>query len=360
MGWARIADDRSSHPKIVAAGPAAATLDLDAILWSVHHETEGFVPWMALGSISSLSLPRALAAASRLVDVGRWVDVGRELSDVRGGWLIHDFADYQVPPRRAADAELAADVAARRRARVEALRAVPSPFTPEESARLRAASVERKRVLGERADRERWAARDAARSAVLVDVAEVLEDALLGDAPVVGDGFDGVAGESHGAFEESVKVVEVFDEHGIRLVLDVLVVDPQLQSGRLVVQVLHGGASVVEVAGGPGPECLDDLVGADSDVVVHVGSPRVVGDVDGVRVGGGGDREDAPIAAGAEVLRPLVEAYLRSVGFASYENPQLGTLWGHSRLGHGRRFADALTWWMGVERADGERRGVAG
>lgn len=64
------------------------------------------------------------------------------------------------------------------------------------------------------------------------------------------------------------------------------------------------------------------------------------------------------------MLQALIETYLREVGFTTYEKDGV-TLWGHEKLGLGRSFDDALTWWMGVERAalkpytDGERVAIA-
>jgi hypothetical protein len=57
------------------------------------------------------------------------------------------------------------------------------------------------------------------------------------------------------------------------------------------------------------------------------------------------------------MLRALIETYMSEVGFDSYEKAGV-TYWGHSRLGQGRTFEDALTWWMGVEAA--ERLDLAG
>lgn len=54
------------------------------------------------------------------------------------------------------------------------------------------------------------------------------------------------------------------------------------------------------------------------------------------------------------MLRALIETYLREVGFTTYDKDGV-TYWGHPNLGHGRRFEDALTWWMGTERVAADR-----
>ena len=48
------------------------------------------------------------------------------------------------------------------------------------------------------------------------------------------------------------------------------------------------------------------------------------------------------------MLRALIETYLRRVGFTTYDKDGQ-TYWGHPRLGEGRTFEGALTWWLGVE-----------
>lgn len=50
-------------------------------------------------------------------------------------------------------------------------------------------------------------------------------------------------------------------------------------------------------------------------------------------------------------LRATIEAYLRSVGFVSAIYPDGREGWGHPELGYGRYFEDAVTWWIGREKA---------
>lgn len=54
-------------------------------------------------------------------------------------------------------------------------------------------------------------------------------------------------------------------------------------------------------------------------------------------------------------LRALLEAYLRSKGFTTYERDGI-TYWGHPELGQGRAFTAAVAWQIGREDAETGRR----
>lgn len=97
MPWFKIDDGFHCHPKVLEAGNEAVGLYARCGSWASQQLTNGFVPT----SIALLYGGRELAAA--LVDVGMWVPVD-------GGWLMHDYLDYnpskdQVQADRAAAAE---------------------------------------------------------------------------------------------------------------------------------------------------------------------------------------------------------------------------------------------------------------
>lgn len=74
------------HPKIAAAGGAAALLYLASIEYAVEWRTDGFVPE---GMIKRLADVRgAIRLAQRLVEQHLW-------EAVEGGFLIHDFLKHQ-------------------------------------------------------------------------------------------------------------------------------------------------------------------------------------------------------------------------------------------------------------------------
>lgn len=86
MTWVKIDDQFPDHPKVLAAGPAAAWLYVCGLCYASRYLTDGFVP---AGVVSRLSdLKRADDVATRLVDAGLW-----EAAD--GGYRIHDYLDYQ-------------------------------------------------------------------------------------------------------------------------------------------------------------------------------------------------------------------------------------------------------------------------
>lgn len=93
MGWARLDDAYSDHPKIALAGVMAELLDIRAILYACRFETDGLIPRAVL-PIVGRGIPRTAAQAKKLVDVGRWVETV-------DGWEICDFLEYN--PSRASN-----------------------------------------------------------------------------------------------------------------------------------------------------------------------------------------------------------------------------------------------------------------
>lgn len=89
MAWVRLDDAMPHHPKVMAAGAEAFALDVAGIAYSNRFGTDGFIGDDMLPAVlPCLRSPRK--AATRLCMVSRWFR-----DDERGGWLIHDVADYQ-------------------------------------------------------------------------------------------------------------------------------------------------------------------------------------------------------------------------------------------------------------------------
>lgn len=88
MTWVKVDEDMPWHPKVMAAGAEAFAIDIAGLCYSNKFGTDGFVPDAALGLLFPESDAEALA--SKLVEAGRWVR-----DNDRGGFLIHDAADYQ-------------------------------------------------------------------------------------------------------------------------------------------------------------------------------------------------------------------------------------------------------------------------
>lgn len=82
MPFFAVDDGFYSHPKRIACSTAAVGVWALAGSWSSHHRTDGLVPRHALATFGGK--PKD---AQQLVSAGLW-------EEVEGGWLIHDFHDY--------------------------------------------------------------------------------------------------------------------------------------------------------------------------------------------------------------------------------------------------------------------------
>jgi len=85
--WFKVDDSLYSHPKWVAASPAAKALWVTAGSWCASQLTDGHVPRHVLPIVGGK--PRA---AQELVDLGLWEMNGN-------GWVFHDWLELQ--PSRA-------------------------------------------------------------------------------------------------------------------------------------------------------------------------------------------------------------------------------------------------------------------
>lgn len=83
MTWFKVDDSFHSHPKVLAASPAALGLWVVAGSWSGANLSDGFVPDHVLPRL----LPDAASLARDLVTVGLW-------RRQRGGYRFHDWAAF--------------------------------------------------------------------------------------------------------------------------------------------------------------------------------------------------------------------------------------------------------------------------
>jgi hypothetical protein len=87
MPWFKVDDSFHSHPKVLAAAPAALGLWVVAGSWSGANLSDGFVPDHVLPRL----LPDAESLARQLVAAGLW-------KRARGGYRFHDWAEFN--PKR--------------------------------------------------------------------------------------------------------------------------------------------------------------------------------------------------------------------------------------------------------------------
>lgn len=84
MPWVRLEDTFYDHPKVLAAGVAATGLHVVALCYASAKLTDGFIGRRVVSFLQGT--PRMTA---RLVTAGLW-------EPVEGGWVIHDFLDYNA------------------------------------------------------------------------------------------------------------------------------------------------------------------------------------------------------------------------------------------------------------------------
>jgi hypothetical protein len=89
MPWFKVDDTFHSHPKVLAASPAALGLWVVAGSWSGANLSDGFIPDHVLPRL----LPDSATLAQQLATAGLW-------KRVRGGYKFHDWGDFN--PQRAA------------------------------------------------------------------------------------------------------------------------------------------------------------------------------------------------------------------------------------------------------------------
>jgi hypothetical protein len=84
----RLDNGFATHPKVVAAGPLAQALFVAGLCHANRYATDGHISSTQLEALLP-AVRRPQRYARRLVDVGLW-------HQSAGGYVIHDYADYQL------------------------------------------------------------------------------------------------------------------------------------------------------------------------------------------------------------------------------------------------------------------------
>jgi hypothetical protein len=106
--WARLDDAFPDHAKIEGLTDAAFRLHIAGICHAARYLTDGFVPENRVGRLTP-SFKRT--SLTELVDTGLW-------HEAVGGWMIHDFLDYNPSAEKIrAERKAAAERMARSRER---------------------------------------------------------------------------------------------------------------------------------------------------------------------------------------------------------------------------------------------------
>lgn len=101
MTWFKVDDGFHCHPKVLAVSLTARGLWVTAGSYVSDHRGDGFIP------TALVKLHRGTNAAKELVKAGLW-------SETDGGYLVHDWLDYQ--PSREEEEKRSADRRSKARA----------------------------------------------------------------------------------------------------------------------------------------------------------------------------------------------------------------------------------------------------
>lgn len=97
MGWVKLDDAFGEHPKIARISDTALALWVTGLAYCNRNLTDGFIPnTVGLGQLRYCE-GNATPGIRELEGVGLW-------QPVKGGWQVHDYADFQ-PSREAVLAE---------------------------------------------------------------------------------------------------------------------------------------------------------------------------------------------------------------------------------------------------------------
>ncbi len=87
MGWARFDDNYTDHPKVRDVSALAELLDMRAVIHCARHDTDGLITPSRLKMIAH-QIPTVHRKVDELVACGRWS------TNPNGGWLVHDYLEY--------------------------------------------------------------------------------------------------------------------------------------------------------------------------------------------------------------------------------------------------------------------------
>jgi general stress protein YciG len=104
MTWVKLDESFAKHPKVLAAGPLGMAMQVAALCYCNTYLTDGFVPRSAASGLLDLSGLGMNMWSGELVGGGEdaeWELVAADLieaglwEEVKGGFVIHDYHDYQ-------------------------------------------------------------------------------------------------------------------------------------------------------------------------------------------------------------------------------------------------------------------------
>jgi hypothetical protein len=105
MAWVKLTDDFYDHPKFYEAGPLGLSLWTVGIAWCNRNLTDGFIPRAKARTLLDFDrLSIETGTVGELASFGQDVDsdyVIQILLDcglwepVNGGYIVHDYLDYQ-------------------------------------------------------------------------------------------------------------------------------------------------------------------------------------------------------------------------------------------------------------------------
>ena len=105
--WIKLDDGFATHPKVLAAGPIPALIQVRAICYASQHKTDGFIPEQAvmlllsgfdqlgidLGKVGNMASfgcqANDIEWAPKMVEYGLW-------EERPGGYYIHDYLDWNM------------------------------------------------------------------------------------------------------------------------------------------------------------------------------------------------------------------------------------------------------------------------
>jgi len=116
VAWFRLSDDFSTHPKIIGLSDAAHRSLIASYCYAARHLTDGAIVNAAARVLAAPKVQRELVTA------GLW-------DEVAGGFLIHDYLDYnptgdEVREKKAAHADSMRRMRASKKAKRDYLRDV--------------------------------------------------------------------------------------------------------------------------------------------------------------------------------------------------------------------------------------------
>jgi hypothetical protein len=104
MGWVKIDDGFTRHPKVMKAGPLGIAMQVAALCYCNQYLTDGFIPRSVVAGLLNLEGIGMRMWDGELFGGGEdatWVLIVEDLiesglwEEVEGGFQIHDYLDYQ-------------------------------------------------------------------------------------------------------------------------------------------------------------------------------------------------------------------------------------------------------------------------